>query len=77
MLVFSLTKIFDFLGQIYPKKGYFRSETEKINTTIESVIFKLVKAPIFDLNWQCGFFGPNLHKKRLFPLENRESEYYL
>ena len=45
------------------KKQYFRSKIEKVNITIEFFKFELVLVPIFRVNWQTTFFGPNLPKK--------------
>ena len=40
---------FDFLDQI-AQKGYFRSKTEKVNTTFEFCMFELVLVPNVSLN---------------------------
>ena len=45
----------DFLDQI-ARKEYFRSKTEKVNTTFEFCIFELVLVPNVSLNWQFMFF---------------------
>ena len=45
------------------QKGCFQYKTEKVNTTIEFRIFKLVYVLNFSLNWLFWFFGPNLPKK--------------
>ena len=42
------------------QKGYFQSKMEKLNTTTEFCIFKLVIVPDFSLIWQFWYFGPNL-----------------
>ena len=47
-------------------KGYFGSEREKMNITMEFCIFELVLIPIFNLNWQLWFFGPSFPKKGIF-----------
>ena len=46
----------------FAEKGCFRSKTEKVNTTIEFCMLKLVYAPNFTLNLQFWFFGPSLQK---------------
>ena len=50
----------------FAEKGCFRSKTEKVNTTIEFCMLKLVYVPNFTLNWQFWFFGPSLQKKEYF-----------
>ena len=47
-------------------KGYFGSETEKVNITMEFCIFELILIPVFSLNWQLWFFGPSFPKKSIF-----------
>ena len=60
------TDNFDFFEPNLPQKGYFRSKMEKVKTTIEFCIFKLVQVPSFNSNWQFWFFWPNLPKKGCF-----------
>ena len=49
------------------KKGsYFQPKTDKIDTTIEFCIFKLVFVSNFTLNKQFWIFGPNLPKKDIY-----------
>ena len=43
----------------FVRKGYFQSKKEKVNSTTEFHIFKLV----FSLKWQFYFFWANLSKK--------------
>ena len=50
-------------GTKFAQKGCFWSKAEKVNTTTEFCIFKLVLMPNLSLNWQFWFFGPNLPKK--------------
>ena len=40
--VLALSDSFDFLDQIYPKKVFFSSKSEKGNITIEFCIYELV-----------------------------------
>ena len=47
---------------------------QKVNITIEFCIFEIVYVPNFSLNWQVGFFWPNLPKKCVSGL-NRKSEH--
>ena len=47
----------------FAQKGFFRSKTEKLNTTTEFCIFELIQIPCFGLNSQFLFFRPNLSKK--------------
>ena len=46
----------------FDQKRYFRSKMEKVNTTIEFHIFKLVYVPNFSSSWRFLFFVPNLPK---------------
>ena len=45
---------------------------EKVNTTIEFCIFKLVYVPNFKLNWQFLFLGPNLLKNNSFSFKQKK-----
>ena len=45
----------------FAEKGCFRSKTEKVNTTIEFCMLKLVYVPNFTLNWQ---FLDQVYKKK-------------
>ena len=56
----------------FAQKVCFPPKTEKVNTTIEFYIFKLVKVPNFSLNWQFWFFGPNLPKKGVSGLKGKK-----
>ena len=47
---------------------------QKVNIMIEFCIFEIVYVPNFSLNWQVGFFWPNLPKKCVSGL-NRKSEH--
>ena len=44
----------------FAQKGYFRSETEKVNITTEFCMFELGLVSNSSLNWEFWFFGPNL-----------------
>ena len=52
----------------FAQKGYFQSQTGKVNNTTELCIFELVELPIFSSNWHLLYFGPN----RVLP----QTEYY-
>ena len=56
-------------------KGYFQSKTEKVNSTTEFRIFKLVLVQNFNLNWQFWFFGPNLPKEYLVKIGKKWTTY--
>ena len=47
----------------FAQERYLWSKTEKMNIIIEFCLFKLVLVPNFSLNWQFGFFWPDLPKK--------------
>ena len=55
----------------FASKGYFQSKTEKVNSTTKFCIFKLVLLPNFSLNWQFWFSGPNLPKKGISSLHQK------
>ena len=54
---------FEFLSQIHPKKGSFRSKTEKVNIITEFSTFELALVPNFKVNKQFWSFRLNLFKK--------------
>ena len=56
----------------FAQKGYFQSKTEKVNSTTEFCIFKLVLVPNFSLNWQFWFFWPDLPKKGFSGLKQKK-----
>ena len=56
----------------FAQKGCFRPKTEKVNSTIEFCVFKLVYVPNFSLNWQFWFCGPSLSEKGVFGLKQKE-----
>ena len=61
---FQVQQIILIFGTNFQKKGIRPLEnTKKMIITIEFFIFELVKVPIFSLNWQLLFFGPNLPKR--------------
>ena len=61
-----LEQIFWFSEKI-SKKGYTSGRKhKKIIITIEFFIFFIVLVPMFSLNLQLGFFGPNLPKRVVF-----------
>ena len=49
-------------GTKFAQKECFRYKTEKVNTSTEFWIFKVIYVPNFRLNWQFPFAGPNLPK---------------
>ena len=55
----------------FDQKGYFQLKTEKVNTTIEFCIFKLVWVPSFSWNWQFWFLD-QICPKRAFAVGNRK-----
>ena len=54
---------------------YFRSKTDKINTTTECCIFELVFISNFTLNKQFWFFD-QIYPRQVFMFKNRKSEHY-
>ena len=57
------------------QKGYFESKIDKMNITIEFCIFELVLVPNFSWNWQFWFLGPNLPKKGISSLKQKDSTF--
>ena len=58
----------------FDQKGYFQLKTEKVNTTIEFCIFKLVWVPSFSWNWQFWFLD-QICPKRAFAVGNRKKKW--
>ena len=61
----------------FSQKGYFRSKTEKVNTTKEFCIFKLGYVPNFTLIKQIWILGTNLLKKGYFRLKTEKVNIYI
>ena len=59
----------------FAPKRCFQSKIEKVNSTTELHIFKLVLVPNFSLNRQFSFFWTNLPKK-VFSVKNWKSEHH-
>ena len=59
---------------IFALKRYFQSKTEKLSSTTELCIFKLVLVPNLSLHWQFWFSGPNLLQKGISSL-NQKNEH--
>ena len=59
------------MGPNLLQKGYFRSKTEKVNITIEFCIFELAHVLNFSLNWQVWILRPNLPKKGISSLKQK------
>ena len=58
-----------------PKEGsYFQSETNKIDTTIELFIFKLVFVSNFTLS--SSEFSDQIRPRKIFMVKNRKSEHH-
>ena len=49
-----------------------RSNTEKVNITIDFYIFKIVLALNFSLNWQFWIFEPNKPNKDISNIKNKK-----
>ena len=56
----------------FAQDRYLWSKTEKVNIIIEFRVFKLVLVPNFSLNWQFGFFWPDLPKKSFSGLKQKK-----
>ena len=75
---FQLTPTILIFGAKLAQKGYFRSKTEKVNSTIEFYLFKVVQSfslnwPIEILmNWQFWFLSENLSKQGISRLKHKK-----
>ena len=54
------------------KKGYFQSQTEKVNITIELCIFKSALVRTFSLKLQLPVVGPTSPKKEISSLKQKK-----
>ena len=50
------------MDQVCPKRVFFRSKTEKVNTTTEFYMLKLARVLNLSLNWQFWFLGISSQK---------------
>ena len=61
----------------FPLKGYFRSKTDKMNSTFEFGIFKLIYVSNFTLSKTFWIFEGNLPKNCIFRPNQKSKQHHL